>query len=259
MFLVSITFILSIAASIIGTFLYMKWTLKKKNRPLHQILNFGHDELLFVFAHRDEGGSILPRTSTEDFLAMNNFISALLNIGWKGKISVRDTKRLTDSDRKKNIVSICSSKSNKFTKEVESKLLKKGVDFYYSKKDSKSEHWYITDGNAIFPSRTYDQIDDFLSKGRDRRDVPEQKLDDVALITKITNPWNATNKIVIIAGVRGVGTWGAAECIKKEWKQIHSLLKHFKKGCDFSAILSINYNNCDILNIKVLEVKRILS
>src|SRR5574340_1176321 len=68
----------------------------KKRQPLQQILNFGDDDLLFFFPHRDNiREAVLPRTSTEDFLAINNFMSALINLGWQGKVGVRDTIHAT--------------------------------------------------------------------------------------------------------------------------------------------------------------------
>ncbi len=40
-----------------------------------------------------------------------------------------------------------------------------------------------------------------------------------------------------MAGLRGIGTWGAGECIKKEWQQIFDKLPSKDKGCEFSALL----------------------
>ena len=250
-------FIISVAASIAGTIIWIKWKERRENKPLNQILNFGSDDLIFVFSHREQYPfSILPFTSTEDFLAMNNFISALMKIGWKGSVSVRDTKRLLDADKEKNLVTFCSAKSNSFTEEVIEKILSEYDDVFYFQKIENSEKWRITDGVGNFPSMTYGQYEEYVKdKGVKKEEVAEQSFDDVAIITKVKNPWNAMNKIFIIAGIRGIGTWGASECIKKNWNEIYNQLESNEKNCDFSALIKINYRNCDIKKIKIHSIK----
>src|ERR1700733_2790943 len=87
--LMVVGFVLSIIGALIGAWLQRLMDRKNARKPLNQLLNFGKDDLLFVFPHRtdhslaDQGVSALfPRTSTEDFMAMNNFITVLINIGW---------------------------------------------------------------------------------------------------------------------------------------------------------------------------------
>jgi len=246
-----IGFVLSLIASILGALFYARATLYRQRRPLNQILNFGNDELLFVFPHREDTvAAILPRTSTEDFLAINNVISVLLQIGWNKRVGVRDTKRLRDSEKKRNLVSICSRKSNPFTGELQGIMRKKYPRFFRVEPLNQNE-WYVTDGKGEWKSNSYSQLAEFLHRGGDRADIPEQHFDDVAVINKITNPWNSSNKILVIEGARGIGTWGAAECIKKGWEQIFRQLPDGKKDSDFSALVFIRYYNCDITQIIV--------
>ena len=74
-----IGFILSVAASITGTYFYLKSRERASNQNLRKLLNFGKDDIIFVFTHRDHvPEAILPRTSTQDFVAMNNIIGALI-------------------------------------------------------------------------------------------------------------------------------------------------------------------------------------
>ena len=56
-----------------------------------------------------------------------------------------------------------------------------------------------------------------------------------------------------MAGIRGIGTWGAAECIKKNWRGIYDRLER-KRG-SFSALVLVTYENCDITNTEVMQVK----
>lgn len=248
-----LTFFLSTAASIAGTVLYFKFSERRNKKPLNQILNFGtDDEIIFVFSHRDHvPESILPRTSTEDFMAMNNFISALIRVGWKNKIKFKDTSRLRESEKQKNLILVCSAKSNTVTKEVQEILRRNNIRFYYNSQGSNKKEWLIKDIVGDFPSQTYNEIQNYIESEGEPHGVASQELNDVAAITKITNPWNAVNKIFIIAGVRGIGTWGAAECIKKGWGEIYEALPAKNKRADFSALVRIKYKNCDIISSKV--------
>ena len=125
MILLALGFFLSICAGLVGAYIQRRIDHRVERRPLNQLLNFGPDKILFIFPHRDEPPeAILPRTSTEDFLAMNNFISALLSIGWSKKIGVRDMSRVTEADKTCNLVIICSPKSNTLANIFQNELRK---------------------------------------------------------------------------------------------------------------------------------------
>lgn len=55
-----------------------------------------------------------------------------------------------------------------------------------------------------------------------------------------------------MAGIRGIGTWGAAECLKKWWKPIYSAKASTRsiggpsKAGDFAALVKVRYRNYDI-------------
>jgi len=257
-------FVLSVLAGVVGTILCYGISRMRENKPLRQLLNFGHDELLFIYPKRDDvPAAVLPRTSTEDFLAINNVISALLKIGWKQPVGVRsvgsggmdDDKQLSSSDRERNLVTVCSPKSNPFTKELLEELKRQGSDIFQFEKVDGKEEWQIVDRAACYRSLSYKQIANYREEGER---VEEQKINDIAMIAKVTNPWNEKNKIVIIAGIRGIGTWGAAECLKKQWQQIYELKRrsrHFRKNGDFAVIVEVDYENCDIVRMHVDTLK----
>jgi len=257
-------FVLSVLAGVVGTILCYVIKRMMENRPLRRLLNFGHDELVFVYPRRDDiPAAVLPRTSTEDFLAINNAISALLKISWRRPVGVRsvgtgtadDGRQLSSNDKKRNLVAVCSPKSNPFTKELLEQLKEQKSDIFQFKKVEGKEEWQIVGGIACYHSKSYEQIADYKEAGKR---VEEQKIEDVAILAKVTNPWEPRNKIIIIAGIRGIGTWGAAECLKKQWQQIYDkkhLSKHVRKGGDFAAIVEVDYDNCDIVRTHVETVK----
>jgi hypothetical protein len=255
MLLLTAGFVLSVVAGLIGAAIQRVLSRRGEMRPLNQLLNFGRDELLFVFPHREEiPEAILPRTSTEDFVAMNNVISALIKIGWKRKIGVRDTGRLSPADKKKNLVIICSPKSNSFSQEFQEKLQMTGARFFRFERSEFSDEWQITEGDGVYFSESYSQERQYLQDGCARHDLASKSFNDYAVITKRVNPWNDKNKVVVVAGIRGLGTWGAAECLKKEWSQIYESLSKDEKDADFSALVKIRYDNCDITGIDVRTV-----
>ncbi|MBK8980657.1 MAG: hypothetical protein IPM29_32545 [Planctomycetes bacterium] len=254
--LLSAGFVFSVVAALVGAWVQRKFDRYREMGPLNRLLNFGADQLLFVFPHRDETPeAILPRTSTEDFLAMNNFISALLRIAWSRKVGVRDTKRVTDSDRRRNLVIICSPKSNKLSEDFQTELRRRHPSALYFEEDRRKHEWCICDGDgARYRSPSWAQERQYLSSGVPRTDLPSQKFEDYAVITKTENPWNTSAMVIQVAGIRGIGTWGAAECIKKEWRQLYDHLPTDAKDGEFSALVRIEYDNCDITAIDVRRV-----
>lgn len=58
--------------------------------------------------------------------------------------------------------------------------------------------------------------------------------DNIGLIAKITNPWDKTKQVIVIAGNKAVGTKACALAITKFWKQT---LKNFTGTNDFAAVI----------------------
>lgn len=260
--------VVGIVSSIIATiivsgvwFLVLILRKKWKKRPLRTLLNFGDSELIFVFppiqTTHEKILPIFPHGSIEDFLAITNFIKVLLEIGWTGNWRVRSADRLTGEDKKQNLVTVCSPKRNTFTEEVLNEIGSQELDIFRFEQIKGSDYWQIVDNAAHYPSPSYQQIEDYLKEGIQPEDIADQKINDVAVIAKVTNPYNNANKIFIVAGVRGIGTWGAAEFLRKEWKKLYkrkrglpSLLNFlgFKKGGDFAAVLKVRYSNWNFIN-----------
>lgn len=58
--------------------------------------------------------------------------------------------------------------------------------------------------------------------------------DNIGLIAKITNPWDKTKQLIVIAGNKAVGTKACALAITKFWKET---LKNFTGANDFAAVI----------------------
>ena len=180
----------------------------------------------------------------EDFLAINNIISAHLLTERQPPGKVRDHDRLSDSERKSNnLILICSSQSNSVTKEA-IKLLRERYSRladlipYFEEVPHRPSEVQMRWNKGVFPSKTYCQAG--------------PRFDDMAVIVKARNPWAEQHKILIVAGIRGIGTWGAGEKLKKWWKDIYdskdsSRSRRTEKQGDFAAIIGVHYEDHDIV------------
>lgn len=251
-----ISFLLGIVSSLVATAIYIRAGRRKRNRPLNNLLNFGGDEIIFVFTH---GGnmpqSILPKISTEAFIAVNNITSCLIQTGWKGPIRVRDTNHINDADKRKNLVILTGPKSNSFTGEVLDKV-KGQVQglFEFQKISDDPEQWQVVTDIYKCQSPSYEQEE--LAK-QTRVEIATQKVEDIAIIVKVTNPWEGANKIVIIAGIRGIGTWGAADFLRKRVDELYrakSGTGKFKKNGDFAALLKVTYENYNVVQVDLRQM-----
>lgn len=208
------------------------------------------DRTLFVFPPRQSGGALLPRVAVEDFLAINNIISAYLLIGRRPPHKIKDPDHLTAQDKKENsLILICSSKSNSATKEAIDSLRARNSRLHdlipYFEDIPGTNQDQIKWNKGVFPS------DSFGQQG--------PRLDDMAIIVKAQNPWAGQHKVLIVAGIRGIGTWGAAEFLKKWWQPLYerkdaSRQRRTTKQGDFAAVVSVHYEDYDIKAVTLVNV-----
>jgi hypothetical protein len=250
------SFLLGIITSAIGTYFYLVISKRAGNHHLRQLFNFGSDDVIFIFTHGGQAPqAILPRTSTEAFIAVNNLIGTLMLTGWKGPIRVRDTSHINSRDRSKNLVIVTGPKSNSFAGEVLATIKQQVPSLLdFEKISDTPERWQILSDIYKCPSPSYDQEAMALQAGRE---IATQKLEDVAMIVKVTNPWNGANKILVVAGVRGIGTWGAAEYLRKFADQLYESKSgsgKYKKNGNFAALLKVTYENFDIVQVELRQL-----
>src|SRR6266700_6493594 len=100
-------------------------------------------------------------------MAINNMKKALLKINWKKFDTIRDTRTLErrEEEKRKNLISICSAKSNTFKREIENILLKQNKKIFRIEKDESNEEWHVTDGQFIYTSKTYSQERAYRKEG----------------------------------------------------------------------------------------------
>lgn len=232
----------------------------RRTKHLNQILNFGSKKIYFLYQFKPSSGNaqrIVPPISTEDFLAMNNFLSALIKINWRNETELVATEIFAnqiENNKNNNIVTFGSSKINNITREIEKILAHNNLNFYRIEKSSTSDEWRIVDNDGRYNTSVYAEYQKYLMQDIEKSMIGRESFTDIAYITKVTNPRDSESKVIIIAGVKGIGTWGAAECIKKWSKKIYEKLPRNKKNRDFSALMRISYRNYDIVDVKVINI-----
>jgi hypothetical protein len=60
-------------------------------------------------------------------------------------------------------------------------------------------------------------------------------LEDLALLARVSNPWDPQAKIFIVAGIRAFGTLGAAEFLRTRWDELYEATRER----DFACLVSV--------------------
>lgn len=245
--------VIGVVSSVVATVLYntvgFHWGKYRRGRSIRAILNFNdEDDLLVVFAHREnQEQAFLPRMATEDSMAINNLVSALRRTGWSKPIRLRSAQHLQESEKTKNIVALGGPKVNSFTAHILEKMKGKHYDpaFEFAPDEQDPHYWRIIRGDATtYRSKSYE----IGSAGAAKN--PEE-VRDVAIAIKATNPRNSSTKVLVLAGVRGIGTWAAADYLRKYINEIHKKKRGrpgFRKSGDFAALITCTYKNLDIID-----------
>jgi len=183
---------------------------------------------------------------------MNNVISAFIKAKRPPPDHVRNPSLLTLQDKQQNnLILICSIKQNSVTNDALSQLrstlrprLAERVP-YFEEIAGTNELQIRWEAGTVYQSPSYKQT------GSERTDI--------AMIVKTKSPWGAQKRILIIAGIRGIGTWGAAEFLKKWWRPLYKQKgsdRHhgMSKQGDFAALVRVHYKDLDIKRVDFVNV-----
>lgn len=141
-----------------------------------------------------------------------------------------------------NVLTICSSRRNAITRAIlENPTIQSRLRVGFAidtdpVQGSDAEQWVILFDGTPIKSPSYQEDVELRAKGRDPRDGP---VNDVALLAKVSNPINASSKFIVVAGVRGFGTWGAAEFLRRE----ADFLLQETGGEDFVMVVEVTREN----------------
>jgi hypothetical protein len=282
--------IMLFAAGLVLEFLLERgWAQWRRNyrvrNPIRRFLGFDDRlHVIIVYPPRDTAGDnrILPQVAAEDFAAVNNVIRLLDDAGWpRARVHVCDWKRYQRCLEEEtmiddlpysahNRICICSPKpeSNPVTGTTLEEL---GAPASFELVD---ESEWADPLQPEYRIRFFEVARKSLSYGQqvtERRSATKKvhpHISDAALVLKAPLPAQAAGLragVLIIAGIRGIGTWGAADFLRKRWGELSTpnfaalmrsmlsrllpwpgLLKRDEPRVR-AFVLDITYHNFDIL------------
>ncbi|MFN0180721.1 MAG: hypothetical protein ACKVZ0_18115 [Gemmatimonadales bacterium] len=229
-------------------------------RPFARLFNFHRRRpILFVFPCRsDEPGAEgliqNARISFEDMLASNYIQRCIELAGFSPEVvEMREDRYLTPGSRdfQANLVVLCSPKSNTVTAPLLDEI-NRTYDIDWGFKRLPSGRFAIVTGAGVCESKTYDQAAAIKAAGQP---IEQGQLDDVAMIIKCPNPFDRGSTVLIVAGVRGIGTWGAAYYLRDHATK----LSERTGGEPFCLLLRIRYAALQITHFEEVTPPMLLN
>lgn len=146
------------------------------------------------------------------------------------------------------MVLVCSPRANPLTREALDALAgsmpRLGIRF--SGVGGSPERWQISIKGADYLSPTYSQIPTLRESGQNPANGP---LTDYALLGRFRNHWNPELNVLMIAGIRGIGTWGAARHLRDN---AESLKAKFGRN-EFLAVIEVKYQDYKIIETALVN------
>jgi hypothetical protein len=222
-----------------------------RGKELRQLLQLGHDEVIVVLPHQTGSKSRrLPQVAVEDVLALRNVFDILSELGVKHP-KIRHPSNLAEPDKKRNIITIGGSITNAFSREILQLPLADG-QLAFVPSDTQPEQIVLKRGDSI----TYTSA----SYSHDGTESAEAKNRDIGLILRRPNPKNPSCSVVVLAGIRGIGTWGASDHLRKHARKLFARVKKDDSNAidlGFLAVLDAEYENFDITHTRVKDISSV--
>jgi hypothetical protein len=223
---------------------YLEW---RTGRHLRTLLRFGGGEVIIVIPHQLPSGTRrLPQMAIEDVLALRNVFDVLSDLGIKHP-KIRHPEILTEPDLKQNIISIGGSNRNGFTGKI-LELPVNGDLLAFAKCPTEAAQVELRRGSSLtYTSPSY------LGTKEDPR-APSR---DIAFILRRPNPKNDKCSVIVLAGIRGIGTWGASDHLRKQARKLSArIAKNPGNAVEdgFLAVLDVEYENFDVVKTKVKDI-----
>lgn len=184
-----------------------------------------------------------------------NYIERLLSLSaWPvDAVQMREHKgfgKVDVQDQAKNLVLICSPRSNTITREFLAKINENtGLEWEFEQEGD--EYPFIRTKDGKWQSASFAQERSLREAGKGAAEGP---LDDLAVIIRAPNPYNPAAKVLIISGLRAIGTWGAGKYLRQNAAAICKRTQ----GGDFACLVRVTYHNWRIENVEPTDVFRLL-
>ncbi|TXI27590.1 MAG: hypothetical protein E6Q60_09295 [Nitrosomonas oligotropha] len=246
-----ITIAISLITGVIGTFIAIAiqkaYKRYQERNPFLTSMGIKHSSPTYIVIpkralldNNETNQAVRDHVTFEDMLAANYVERALTLAGLEQKNIIVSSSRdfLDDAGAtKQNIVVICSPKENEVAEKVFSKIEEKYlIQLSFEKHPANPKEWVIIFDGATYESPSYKQD----------AEMKEEK-SDYAVIARIRNPWNAEKSVILLCGIRGIGTWGAARYLRDKASE---LCNRSKRG-DFIGIVKVTYENYKMKNFEL--------
>jgi hypothetical protein len=219
---------------------------------LRGLLRLGGDEVIIVVPHQTAPSDRrLPQVAVEDVLALRNVFEILAELGIRHP-RIRHPENLVEPDLKRNIISIGGSSRNSFTKAI-LELTVSGDVLAFTQSSIEPTQIELKRGNTMtYASPSYHGTPS---------DQPRARSKDVAFILRRPNPKNKSCSVIILAGIRGIGTWGASDHLRKHAKALAARVRRDQEGAakhGFLAVVEAEYENFDIVQSRVKDITSVV-
>jgi hypothetical protein len=217
--------------------------------PYRRVLNLRGDRpVMIVFPDRQMAGRAM--TTIQDMSAVEAVTQALAKAGWRPerlrRVEASRFAQIDPFEKDHHQILICSAKSNSVTETFWKALERNGLTYHFW--SDPSGEWQIRDGDACrWESPSYRQQAALVAGNKP---IMEGPLDDHAILAKLPNPYNPTSKVIIVAGIRGIGTEGAAAFLRDRGKRLRRQIG----ARDFVAVLGVRYQGHRVVRTRIVHL-----
>ena len=193
-----------------------------------------------------------PRVvSADDMLALEHVEGLASMAGWSPDRVVSQIDDDVDPSECANIVAICSDKRNKTTELLLSHPdVQAMLGWRFDKISETPERWkLVVDNDTSVESPSYQEEEELRGQSKDPARRPKN---DKAILAKLPNPFGGPGKVMIIAGIRGFGTAGAAQFLRTHAK---ILFDKYGEAC-FAAVLNVRGSNFRTPMVELSEIDK---
>lgn len=238
--------LIGILSTIVGALLVATATgywQRRTNRVARLIGLRSNRRVTFVVPGLPSTDPAHPRIiSGDDMLAVHAIEGALMSAHWPRHWIDVEFASDVNMPTTTNVVTVCSVKRNEVTKAVLENPKTLGyLDCIFKPDPLDPTRWLMAFEGAEIRSPSYDETNVLRQQNRDPARGP---LTDFALLARIPSPWDDEAKIVVAAGLRAFGTWGAAEHLQRNAEKLHGKTR----GKDFAMVVRVTSKDFRVLN-----------
>lgn len=230
----------------------------RERMALRKLLLFSRGDRIVVVLPRREQPSVqktVGAVAYEDMVACILVERCFMLAGWREEqieIVSNDVAVANVAYKRENLVLLCSPRRNPLTAEALATLKRQNrLDCWFDTDPDHPEELCLHLAGANITSPSYREAEPLLREGKSGYEGP---LNDCALLARFENPWEPGKSVLILAGLRAIGTWGAARALRQRARELVELTG----AQDFAVTVKCKYERWKVKEYDFGEVSRIL-